>query len=128
MTLGQLAALFAPPAGSGRHARWGYLGVRGDWALHPIHLYGLLPGTALGMFLRREIFADRPFANDYVGFAESRAVIARLRADPYGIGIADLNQRVPGLKVVALARCAGCAPSGGAQRSAVRANIRSTAT
>lgn len=113
LTLAELGALFAPPAGAQALARWGQVIPQASWRARPVHLYGPAPKTALGSFLTRSVFGDRGYALGYRGFAESRAVIAQLRGDPDGIAIADLNQAEPGLKVVALARCKACRPSRG---------------
>ncbi len=113
LTLKQLAAVFAPPAGTHGASRWGDLGLGGVWADRPIDVVGLLPGTALANFLTRQVFAGRPFSKGYTGFGESSAVIAQTLHDPAAIAIADLNQRAPGLKIVPLARCSACSASGG---------------
>lgn len=107
MTMQRLAALFAPLPGEAPRPR------------APAHLYGPAPGSALGRYLLGGAFAGRAFAADYHGLAESRAVIEALRRDSDGIGIADLNQRTPDLKALALARCAGCAPSRGSARDLI---------
>lgn len=107
LTMRRLARLFAPLPGDGSRPR------------APAHLYGPAPASALGRYLLRGAFAGRAFAAHYHGLAESRAVIEALRHDPDGIGIADLNQRTPDLKALALARCAGCAPSRGTARDLI---------
>ena len=107
LTLAQLRTLFAPTA------------ARPQEAGGAPHLYGLAPGTALGRYLLRGVFAGRSFDPHMHVFTESRALIEALRRDRDGIGIADLNQRTPDLKVVALARCDRCRPVRGTARDLI---------
>ena len=114
-----LAAIFARPKDGVPITHWSQLGATGPWAGRAIHLYGLAPTTALGRFFRKRMFAGRTYTPGYSGYPESRDVIRHIARDPLGIGFADLNQYMPGVKLLALSACPACNPSRGS-----RADIR----
>ena len=87
--------------------RWGQLGLTGVWAGRAIHPCGLAPSTALGTLLRRRLFADRPYAADYAGYAESAAVIRHVADDRDALCFADLNMARAGIKALGLIDASG---------------------
>ncbi len=103
-----LAPVFASASSHGVPVtRWGQLGLTGAWAGRAIHPCGLAPPTALGMLMRRRLFADRSYAADYAGYAESAAVIRRVAEDPDALCFADLNMARPGVRALGLIDASG---------------------
>ncbi|HVI05795.1 MAG TPA: substrate-binding domain-containing protein, partial [Sphingomicrobium sp.] len=108
LTLAQLEAIFTA---SGRGLRWGQLGVSGDLASRPIHLYGLAPATPLGRFMRQHALAGRPFDRRLIGLSESADVVREVGNDPLGVGFAAINHATSAVRIVALSRREGERPS-----------------
>lgn len=99
-------------------ATWGRLGLGGEWASRPIHLCGLAPSTALGRLMQRRL-GDKPFADGFTAFAQSRDAVACVAADPMAIGFAAVNRGVPGVRVVPLSERESDAPSNGTREDIV---------
>jgi len=68
----------------------------------PIHLIGVKEDAALGIFLRRHIFHDRPYLAAMKGFAQSAEVVREVGQDPFAIGFAAANRVTPEVKLVAI--------------------------
>ena len=98
---------------------WGGLGLTGEWATRPIHVYAPDIQSATGIFLREEVLEDSYKWNcDLREFVERRRpdgstedalrqVAAALSKDRDGLGVGALAVAPPQLKPVALAREAG---------------------
>lgn len=101
LTLPQLAALFSgAPAPGGKRplTTWGQLGLRGDWAARPIHLYGMTPRRASGNppgivnFLDRRVLGVHSWRSDLrvqvdtPGASALATIVRSVGADPDGIG------------------------------------------
>jgi phosphate transport system substrate-binding protein len=108
LTLEQLERIFAA---GGRGLRWGQLGVTGDLANRPIHIYGLAATTPLGRFMGQHALAGRPFDKRFIGLPESADVVRDVGNDPLGIGFAAINHVTPAVRMVPLSRRAGERPS-----------------
>jgi phosphate transport system substrate-binding protein len=84
---------------------WGQLGLTGEWANKPIHLYGppgLYPGGC--SFFQRRVFGGADtWAEGLMEYADRREMMAALSRDPYGIAYTGLCYRTPQTKVLALA-------------------------
>jgi phosphate transport system substrate-binding protein len=104
LTLAEVAEIF-----SGRNTR----------GLHPC---GLLPETALGLFMRGVTLGGGGFGAGFRGFAQSREVVAAVAADPQAIGFAAAMRATPGVKMLGLARTPADAPVGLSEGS-LRAGI-----
>lgn len=83
-------------------ATWSQLGLGGTWARRPIHPCGLAPTTALGRYMRLQHFGGTAYAADYIGYAESAQVLARVAADPDALCIADRNQAVASVRMLGI--------------------------
>ncbi|SDR90720.1 substrate-binding domain-containing protein [Opitutus sp. GAS368] len=92
LTLAEVADIF-----SGRTVR----------GLHPC---GLLPTTALGLFMRQRTMAGGNFGEGFKGFPQSRDVVEAVAADPQAIGFAAAMRAMPGVKILALAPGSGVPP------------------
>jgi len=120
LTLEQLDAIFSKTRRSGAKelTTWGQLGLGGEWAQRPIHVYGMLrrretanpPGIV--NFLEQRMLGGGEFRDDIreqPGTAAEPAldaVVHRVADDPAGIGYSGFAQARPGVKTVAIARTA----------------------
>jgi phosphate transport system substrate-binding protein len=84
---------------------WGQLGLKGEWADKPIHVYGppnLGAGT-ITYFQAKVMGGGAIFNEELREYADRRQMIADLEKDPYAIAYAALGYRTAGVKHVALA-------------------------
>lgn len=107
LTLNQLQRIFTA---GGRGLTWGQLGLTGDLANRPIHIYGVAAKTPLGRFMRQHALAGRPFDERFVGFPESAEVVREVGDDPLGIGFAAINHVTPAVRMLPLSRRKGERP------------------
>ncbi|MDE2347456.1 MAG: substrate-binding domain-containing protein, partial [Gammaproteobacteria bacterium] len=94
--------------------RWGELGLSGAWREAPIHVYGMIPYRASGNppgivnFLRTrllrgaELRADLRVVAPQPGVAPLAGIVARVAADPDGIGYSGFGFARPGTRALAL--------------------------
>ena len=75
-----------------------------------LHLCGLAPETALGLFMRQRTLAGGSFGAGFSGFPQSRDVTKAVAADPLAIGFTAAKRVMPGVKILALGPEAGAAP------------------
>jgi len=87
---------------------WGQLGLTGAWANRPIHVYGppgIYPGGV--SFFQTRVFGGADSWNEQLQEYPDRAkMMAALAADPAGIAYAGFNERIAGVKALALAESA----------------------
>jgi len=122
LTVKQLDGIFGAERGGGwdaltwdetaAHAKadnirtWGQLGITGEWADKPIHVYGppnLGAGT-ITYFQQKVMGGGAIFNEDLREYADRARMIADLERDPYGIAYTALGYRTAGVKPVALAQ------------------------
>ncbi len=110
----QLARAFGPEPvdGSAPLRRWGQLGLSGNWASRPIHLYGpdMMSGT--GRFFRHAVLGEGRLLNweSLAEFGDSGLsahdagpkILAALAADPEGLAVAWLGADQPAVRPVPL--------------------------
>ena len=110
LTIIQLKTLF----GSKTITRWGQLGLTGEWADRPIHVYGMLRQRGTGNppgivnFLQQRVLAGGQFRDDLreqTGDA-LQEITNRIAEDPDGIGFSGFGFAQPGVKTLALAEMA----------------------
>jgi phosphate transport system substrate-binding protein len=119
MTLPQLAQVFGCvkkeavcPAST-----WGDLGLNGEWAKRPVHLYGYETNTGLGSFFEQKVFAGKRSwkygLNEYANIntpdgkvvANAGDLMLRdLANDPGGIAFCGYGHKTPQVKALALAQ------------------------
>jgi phosphate transport system substrate-binding protein len=121
LTVKQLDGIFGAERGGGwkaltwdesaAHAKsdnlrtWGDLGLKGEWAAKPIHVYGppnLGAGT-ITYFQSKVMGGGAIFNEDLREYADRRQMIAELERDPLGIAYAALGYRTAGVKPLAVA-------------------------
>ncbi len=115
LTLAQLDAIYSKTRLRG-HAdigTWGDLGLKGEWANRPIHLYGLKPVNGIEQFLKVNLLKGGEYKEniEFVkgkGFSHAFTVAAEDMAQrPGGLTYALLANVTPNVKVVPLAAKAG---------------------
>jgi phosphate transport system substrate-binding protein len=115
LTMPQLDAIYSKTRALG-HAdirTWGDLGLNGQWARRPIHLYGLKPINGIEQFLKRVLLQGGEYKDGIQfikgkGFSHAFAVAAEDMAQhPGGLTYALLANLTPNVKVVPLAAKAG---------------------
>jgi phosphate transport system substrate-binding protein len=115
LTMAQLDAVYSKSRKRG-HAEvktWGDLGLTGEWASRPIHLYGLKPINGIEQFLKKQLLLDGEYKEgiEFVkgkGFTHAFTVAAHYMADkPGGMTYALLANLTPNVKVVPLAEKEG---------------------
>jgi phosphate transport system substrate-binding protein len=87
---------------------WGQLGLTGDWADKPIHLYGppgVFPGAAT-FFQRRVMGGADTWAEGVREYADRKEMMAALSRDPLGIAYTGMGYRTDQTKPVAIAETA----------------------
>lgn len=106
----QVDALFSKThkRGDKDAVKWGDVGVTGDWADKPVHLWGLIRPNGIAHFLEQRILMGGKWKEGInerttVGsLAALDAVAQGVAADPYAIGYAGFGNDMPGIKTVAL--------------------------
>ena len=88
---------------------WGQLGLTGEWADKPIHVYGYpirQPGTVY--FFEKAVFHGGDLWNaGLMEFDKSDEIVAALGKDRYGIAYSGISYKTPLVKPVALAATEG---------------------
>lgn len=122
LTLDQLAGIFsAAPHQSpgGSIGTWGGVGLKGNWASRPIHIYGMAPSRSSGNppgivnFMEIRVLQGGTFRTDLrverdaPGQTALQAIVRAVANDPDGIGYSGFSYALPGVKTVALAEHAG---------------------
>lgn len=121
LTLQQLDGVFGAERGGGWKAltwdetaartkeqnlrTWGQLGLTGEWANKPIHVYGP-PNQGAGTitaFQTRVMGGGAIFNEELREYADRKQMIADLEKDPQGIAYTALGYRSAGVKPLALA-------------------------
>jgi phosphate transport system substrate-binding protein len=115
LAMGQLDAIYSKTRRRG-HAdikTWGDLGLGGEWAKRPIHLYGLKPVNGIEQFLKGVLLQGGEYKDgiEFVkgkGFTHAFTVAAEDMAKrPGGMTYALLANVTPNVKVVPLAEKPG---------------------
>ena len=115
LTLQQAAQLFGC-GGNGCGATWGDIGLTGEWAKRPVHLYGYETNTGLGFFFEQKVLGGRHLWNcglhEYANVngpdgkvvANAGDLIVRdLAKDPNGIAFCGFGHKTTEVKALALA-------------------------
>lgn len=94
-------------------SRWGQLGLKGEWASKPIHLYGFYGRDDVTWYFRDMVDYGAPFKPSYTvppkggdvarrTPAVAAAIMDALAHDPYGIGFANFSYATGDVKPLAL--------------------------
>ena len=116
LTMAELDAIYSTSDKRG-HAdvkTWGDLGLKGEWANRPIHLYGLKSPNGIEQYFKQAVMEGGDYKTniEFVhgqGFTHAFTVAAHdiEQSQPGGITYAMLSNLTPGTKVVPLAEKAG---------------------
>ncbi|WP_440224400.1 PstS family phosphate ABC transporter substrate-binding protein [Dokdonella sp. MW10] len=108
VSLRQLDAVYGAERRRGGAAvsAWGDLGLDGDWASRPVHVYGPPVDSLQAIHLRRQVLEDsRKWTPEYRPSASEGAdVVAALAADRDGIAYAPVRDATPAVRLIGLAR------------------------
>jgi phosphate transport system substrate-binding protein len=121
ISLGQLDAIYGSEHRSAptNIRTWGELGLTGEWASQPIHVYGFGPEDALGVFFRHDVlrsdFKPNPESHllsdhDSAKASAAQRISEAVGTDPYAIGYTAFLSD-PSLKVLALNTSAAILPT-----------------
>jgi phosphate binding protein len=112
LTFGQIDAMYSTTRkreGKEVHT-WGDVGVAGDFADKPVHLWGLIRPNGIAYFLQMRIlkggeYRDGITERTTVGsLAALDAITQGVAKDPYAIGYAGFGNVTPGVKTIAIAK------------------------
>ena len=126
LTLQQLDAAFsATRARGGQPVRtWGDLGVTGEWASHPVHLYGIKPWNGFEEFFRQRVLSVPGKRGEWttgITYDETFFNLARrVAADPDALGYTGLSAVDSEVRIVPLSA------DGGAPLSPSYENVAAT--
>jgi phosphate transport system substrate-binding protein len=115
LTFAQLDAIYSKTRlhGHADVATWGDLGLTGDWASRPIHLYGLKSPNGIEQFFKHVVMKDGEYKDGIQfakadGFTHAFTVAARdMASHPGGLTYAMLANLTPNVRVVPLAEAEG---------------------
>lgn len=116
LSLAQVRDIFSVTAH--KVTTWGDLGVTGEWATRPVHIYGFEISRGFGYYLQQRAFggssiwnpelvelADQPRPDGGLYDAGQRVVDA-VAKDPDGIGFSSALYRSPDVRILPLGRTA----------------------
>ena len=115
--LGQVDGIFDADhrLGSQSYRTWGELGLTGDWAAKPIHLYAYrIQSAEMQYFERAALGGSQKFSccltlfQSKPGMSAEQQIAAALAKDRYGLALS--SQPGPGIKAVALSASADASP------------------
>jgi len=92
---------------------WGQLGLTGEWANAPIHLYGLIRPNGIAHFLQLRILQGGEYKegiHEYTtvgSLAALDAIVQEIGQDRFGIGYSGFSSLTPDVKAVSLAEKEG---------------------
>lgn len=106
LSLQQVDAIFSTSRKLGAKdevARWGQLGLEGDWADAPLSLYGRNSASGTYGFFKDHALGKGDFKDSVKEQAGSAGVIQALSSDKYGIGYAGIGYKTADVNSVPLA-------------------------
>jgi phosphate transport system substrate-binding protein len=83
-------------------SRWGQLGLKGEWANRVIHPYGTPEFTGFGTYMQKDQLKGLPLAPSYEAYGKTELILARLAADPAGVGVAAIGLENAQIKQLAI--------------------------
>lgn len=110
LTLEQLDAMFSTSRKRGHPENislWGQVGVGGEWARDPIHLYGRGKQSGSRFLFKQEVMLDGEFKPEVQHEQGNASMILALARDPLGIGFAGIGFQSSMVRAVPLAETAG---------------------
>jgi phosphate transport system substrate-binding protein len=106
LTLAQVDGVFSKTRKSGgkNSAKWGDLGLTGDWAARPISLYGRNSASGTYGFFKEIALVNGDFKDTVKEQPGSASVVQGVTEDRYGIGYSGIGYKTSGVKAVPLVK------------------------
>jgi phosphate transport system substrate-binding protein len=103
-TLAQIDGAFSKTRRKGgkNAAKWGELGLSGDWAGRPLSLYGRNSASGTYGFFKENVLGNGDFKDTVKEQPGSASVVQGVTEDRFGIGYSGIGYKTSGVKVVAL--------------------------
>ena len=103
-TLAQIDGAFSKTRRKGgkNAAKWGDLGLTGDWASRPLSLYGRNSASGTYGFFKENVLGNGDFKDTVKEQPGSASVVQGVTEDRFGIGYSGIGYKTSGVKVVAL--------------------------
>jgi phosphate transport system substrate-binding protein len=104
LTMAQVDAIFSKTRKSGGKniAKWGDVGLTGDWAGKPISLYGRNSASGTYGFFKEFALVNGDYKDTVKEQPGSASVVQGVTGDMYGIGYSGIGYKTSGVKVVTL--------------------------
>lgn len=110
LTLDQLDAMFSSSRKRGYPENitlWGQVGLEGEWARDPIHLYGRGKQSGSRVLFKQEVMLDGEFKPEVQHEQGNASMILAVARDPLAIGFAGIGFQSSMVRTVPLAEKAG---------------------
>ena len=103
-TLAQIDGAFSKTRRKGgkNAAKWGDLGLTGDWVNRPLSLYGRNSASGTYGFFKENVLGNGDFKDTVKEQPGSASVVQGVTEDRFGIGYSGIGYKTSGVKVVAL--------------------------
>jgi phosphate transport system substrate-binding protein len=103
-TLAQIDGAFSKTRrrGGKNAAKWGELGLTGDWSGRPLSLYGRNSASGTYGFFKENVLGNGDFKDTVKEQPGSASVVQGVTEDRFGIGYSGIGYKTSGVKVVAL--------------------------
>src|SRR5687767_9918673 len=103
-TLAQIDGAFSKTRRKGgkNAAKWGDLGLTGDWANRPLSLYGRNSASGTYGFFKENVLGNGDFKDTVKEQPGSASVVQGVTEDRFGIGYSGIGYKTSGVKVVSL--------------------------
>ena len=103
-TLAQIDGAFSKTRrrGGKNAAKWGELGLSGDWAGRPLSLYGRNSASGTYGFFKEHVLGNGDFKDTVKEQPGSASMVQGVTEDRFGIGYSGIGYKTSGVKVVAL--------------------------
>jgi phosphate transport system substrate-binding protein len=83
-------------------AKWGDLGLTGDWSARPLSLYGRNSASGTYGFFKENVLGNGDFKDTVKEQPGSASVVQGVTEDRFGIGYSGIGYKTSGVRVVAL--------------------------
>ncbi len=105
LTLAQADAIFSKTRRRGGKsvAKWGDLGLGGDWASRPLSIYGRNSASGTYGFFKEHVLKNGDYRDTVKEQPGSASVVQGVTEDRFGIGYSGVGYRTSGVKVLQLA-------------------------
>lgn len=112
LTLQQVDGIFSRNPAAKKVAKWGDLGLTGDWAGKPISLYGRNSASGTYGFFKEVALGNRDFKETVKEQPGSASVVQGVTEDRFGIGYSGIGYKTSGVKIVPVVGKGGVASDG----------------